>query len=101
MGRCAAICKGLENGDEDLVRHACTDRMQEPTANSSSRSMMRCVRWHCQWRVCLYISGSGPTMIAIVDRSRSEALCAQLAAVSILAGALSERGRTRGVVEDE
>lgn len=103
MGRCAAICKGLENGDEDLVRHACTDRMQEPYRKQliPEYDAVRSLAF-ANGAAAFYISGSGPTMIAIVDRSRSEALCAQLAAAypswQVHCLSAAEQG---GVVEDE
>ena len=88
---------------EDLVRHACTDRMQEPYRKQliPEYDAVRSLAF-ANGASAFYISGSGPTMIAIVDRSRSEALCAQLAAAypswQVHCLSAAEQG---GVVEDE
>ncbi len=83
---------------KNLVRHACTDRMQEPYRKQliPEYDAVRSLAF-ANGASAFYISGSGPTMIAIVDRSRSEALCAQLAAAyPSWQVHCAERGRTRG-----
>lgn len=78
MGRCAALCKALETGDGALLRHACKDRMQEPYRKTLIKDYedVRSMAYE-HGAETFFISGSGSTMIAVVDRSKSEALAEQ------------------------
>ncbi len=73
MGRCSALCKALETGDGVLLRHACKDRMQEPYRKKlikdyeDVRSMA-----YAHGAETFFISGSGSTMIAVMDQKTSE-----------------------------
>ena len=90
MGRCATLGKALESGDEEMVRHACIDRMQEPY-----RSRL-IPEYDEVKRLCMdlgapafVISGSGSTMLAVCTADTGGKLCRQL----------SERFRSWQVLE--
>ena len=68
MGRCAALAKGLEIGNPVIIRKACKDRMHQPYRKSLIKEYDE-VDAICQKHDVLawYISGSGSTMMAIVE----------------------------------
>ena len=90
MGRCATLGKALESGDEEMVRHACIDRMQEPYR---SRLILEYdeVKRLCMdlGALAFVISGSGSTMLAVCTADTGGKLCRQL----------SERFRSWQVLE--
>lgn len=103
MGRCAAICKALENGENELLRHACVDRMQEPYRKQLIPEYEAVRHLACSLGAyAFYISGSGPTMIAVTDRSNGEALREQIAhAYPSWRVDCLRASKQGGVVEDE
>lgn len=79
MGRCAALCKALESGDGELLSHACSDRMQEPYRKKliPDYDAVRKIAF-AQGADAFFISGSGSTMIAVIDQHQALALCDRL-----------------------
>lgn len=75
MGRCVALCRALETGDHELLSHACQDRMQEPYRKTLIKDYedVRKIALD-QGAQAFFISGSGSTMIAIIDQQKSEQL---------------------------
>lgn len=90
MGRCATLGKALESGDEEMVRHACIDRMQEPYRNRLIPEYDE-VKRLCMdlGALAFVISGSGSTMLAVCTADTGGKLCRQL----------SERFRSWQVLE--
>lgn len=68
MGRCAALAKGLEIGNPLIIRKACKDKMHQPYRKSLIKEYDE-VDAICKKHDVLswYISGSGSTMMAIVE----------------------------------
>lgn len=80
IGRCAAVARALETGDGALLAHACVDRLHEPYRKhlipDYEHVKAKCVRLGM---LCLYISGSGSTLMAITqEKTRAISLCAQI-----------------------
>ena len=90
MGRCATLGKALESGDEEMVRHACIDRMQEPYRSRLIPEYDE-VKRLCMdlGALAFVISGSGSTMLAVCTADTGGKLCRQL----------SERFRSWQVLE--
>ena len=90
MGRCATLGKALERGDEEMVRHACIDRMQEPYRSRLIPEYDE-VKRLCMdlGALAFVISGSGSTMLAVCTADTGGKLCRQL----------SERFRSWQVLE--
>lgn len=90
MGRCATLGKALESGDEEMVRHACIDRMQEPYRSRLIPEYDE-VKRLCMdlGALSFVISGSGSTMLAVCTAKTGGKLCRQL----------SERFRSWQVLE--
>lgn len=90
MGRCATLGKALESGDEEMVRHACIDRMQEPYRSRLIPEYDE-VKRLCMdlGALAFVISGSGSTMLAVCTAKTGGKLCRQL----------SERFRSWQVLE--
>ena len=90
MGRCATLGKALESGDEEMVRHACIDRMQEPYRSRLTPEYDE-VKRLCMdlGALAFVISGSGSTMLAVCTADTGGKLCRQL----------SERFRSWQVLE--
>lgn len=90
MGRCATLGKALESGDEEMVRHACIDRMQEPYRSRLIPEYDE-VKRLCMdlGALAFVISGSGSTMLAVCTADTGGKLCRQL----------SERFRSWRVLE--
>ena len=90
MGRCATLGKALESGDEEMVRHACIDRMQEPYRSRLIPEYDE-VKRLCMdlGALAFVISGSGSTMLAVCTANTGGKLCRQL----------SERFRSWRVLE--
>lgn len=90
MGRCATLGKALESGDEEMVRHACIDRMQEPYRSRLIPEYDE-VKRLCMdlGALSFVISGSGSTMLAVCTADTGGKLCRQL----------SERFRSWQVLE--
>ena len=90
MGRCATLGKALESGDEEMVRHACIDRMQEPYRSRLIPEYDE-VKRLCMdlGALAFVISGSGSTMLAVCTANTGGKLCRQL----------SERFRSWQVLE--
>ena len=90
MGRCATLGKALESGDEEMVRHACIDRMQEPYRSRLIPEYEE-VKRLCMdlGALAFVISGSGSTMLAVCTADTGGKLCRQL----------SERFRSWQVLE--
>ena len=90
MGRCATLGKALESGDEEMVRHACIDRMQEPYRSRLIPEYDE-VKRLCMdlGALAFVISGSGSTMLAVCTADTGGKLCGQL----------SERFRSWRVLE--
>lgn len=90
MGRCATLGKALESGDEEMVRHACIDRMQEPYRSRLIPEYDE-VKRLCMdlGALSFVISGSGSTMLAVCTADTGGKLCRQL----------SERFRSWRVLE--
>lgn len=90
MGRCATLGKALESGDEEMVRHACIDRMQEPYRSRLIPEYDE-VKRLCMdlGALAFVISGSGSTMLAACTADTGGKLCRQL----------SERFRSWRVLE--
>lgn len=68
LGRCAALAKALEIGNPMIIKKACKDKMHQPYRASLIKEY-ESVQRLCdeQDALALYISGSGSTMMAIVD----------------------------------
>lgn len=79
MGRCATLGKALESGDEEMVRHACIDRMQEPYRSRLIPEYDE-VKRLCMdlGALAFVISGSGSTMLAVCTADTGGKLCRQL-----------------------
>lgn len=90
MGRCATLGKALESGDEEMVRHACIDRIQEPYRSRLIPEYDE-VKRLCMdlGALAFVISGSGSTMLAVCTADTGGKLCRQL----------SERFRSWQVLE--
>ncbi|HIY90928.1 MAG TPA: homoserine kinase, partial [Candidatus Merdibacter merdipullorum] len=82
--------KALESGDEEMVRHACIDRMQEPYRSRLIPEYDE-VKRLCMdlGALSFVISGSGSTMLAVCTADTGGKLCRQL----------SERFRSWQVLE--
>jgi len=68
IGRCAALAKGLSEGDNTLVAHACDDRLHQPYRKVlfPQYDAIDAI-CHTYGVLTWYISGSGSTMMAITD----------------------------------
>jgi len=76
IGRCAALAKGLSEGNREMIAHACDDRLHQPYRKALilhyDEVEQLCHQHHM---LTCYISGSGSTMMAISDnREHAQAL---------------------------
>jgi homoserine kinase len=76
MGRCVALSTALQNGDEEMIRRACKDRMQQPY-RAKLIPQFDHIKDLCEkyGMITMFISGSGSTMIALCkQQENAEAL---------------------------
>lgn len=76
MGRCVALSTALQNGDEEMIRLACKDRMQQPY-RAKLIPQFDHIKDLCEkyGMITMFISGSGSTMIALCkQQENAEAL---------------------------
>lgn len=68
VGRCAALAKALEIGNPMIIKNACKDKMHQPYRKQLIKEYDE-IQSLCdaQDALALYISGSGSTMMAIMD----------------------------------
>lgn len=76
MGRCVALSTALQNGDEEMIKRACKDRMQQPY-RAKLIPQFEHIETLCakHGMITMFISGSGSTMIALTkDQDKADAL---------------------------
>lgn len=80
IGRCAALAKGLSDGNCEIVAHACDDVLHQPYRKALIQdydAVDRLVMKH--QALTWYISGSGSTMMAVFDNIKdAESLQAEV-----------------------
>lgn len=69
IGRCAALAKGLSDGDLNIIQSACDDRLHQPYRKALFPDYDT-IQTLCKTHGVLtwYISGSGSTMMAITEQ---------------------------------
>lgn len=71
LSRVACLCKAFETNDINMMKHALKDKLHEPYRKTLIPEFER-LEEICKDKGYLFISGSGPTCICVVDKDEHE-----------------------------